>query len=79
MAPLMIQAQADPEKAMAAFSAMKSSGELCPGEHAYTMIQGLGLAHFDAYVRDVAAAADFLSPDLASILAARGIASQTLR
>ena len=79
MAPLMIQAESQPEKAAAAFAEMKASSELCPGDHAYAMIQGLGLAHFDANVRDVAAAADFLSADLASILAERGIAAETLR
>ncbi len=52
---------------------MKSSAELCPGEHAYAMIQGLGLAHMDASLRSNEDAAKLLSGDLAALLGERGI------
>ena len=52
---------------------MKSSAELCPGEHAYAMIQGLGLAHMDASLRANEDAAKLLSGDLAALLGERGI------
>jgi dienelactone hydrolase len=59
--------------AKAIFDAMKSSAELCPGEHAYAMIRGLGLAHFDAHLRQNADAAEVLSGDLTALLSQRGI------
>lgn len=61
-----------------AIDAMKASSELCPGDHAYAMIQGLGLAHMDAHLRENAAAAELLSGDLAALLDARGIDVQVI-
>ncbi|MCP4003039.1 MAG: hypothetical protein GY725_02470 [bacterium] len=52
---------------------MKSSSELCPADHAYAWIQGLGLAHMDAHVRGQPAAAKLMSSDLVALLAERGI------
>ncbi|MBW2281404.1 MAG: alpha/beta hydrolase [Deltaproteobacteria bacterium] len=55
------------------FESMKSSADLCPGDHAYAMIQGLGLAHMDAHLRGDAEAAELLTGDLAALLGERGI------
>jgi len=49
--------------------------ELCPGEHGYLTVRGLGLAHMDAHVRDDERAAAFLAGDLEGALAARGVAA----
>ena len=57
----------------ALFDSMKSSAELCPGEHAYAMIQGLGLAHMDAHLRGNTDAAALLAGDLAALLGEHGI------
>lgn len=46
---------------------------LVPGEHAYDFVRGLGLAHFDAVLREHEAAARLLEQDLAALLAARGV------
>jgi dienelactone hydrolase len=62
----------------AMFEAMKPSGELCPGAHAYTMIQGLGLAHMDAHLRQIPAAAALLSDDLAELLREHGIDAEVI-
>ncbi|HLY39201.1 MAG TPA: hypothetical protein VKU61_14245 [Candidatus Binatia bacterium] len=48
--------------------------ELCSGEHSQATIRGLGLAHMDAHVRAVEAAARFLAGDVRAALGARGIA-----
>lgn len=48
-------------------------GELCPGEHAYQFAAALGLAHMDAHLKGIAAAAEFLAGDLRAVFAARGI------
>jgi predicted dienelactone hydrolase len=47
---------------------------LCPGAQTHEAIRGLGLAHFDAVLRDDARAAALLDGDLAAQLGARGIA-----
>lgn len=47
--------------------------ELCPGEHAYPYVRGLGLAHMDAHLKESEAAAEFLSGDLESAFSQRGI------
>ena len=60
------------------FAAMKPSSELCPGEHAYQMIQGLGLAHMDAHLRGSEQAAALLAGDLGALLAGRGIDAEEL-
>lgn len=57
---------------------MKASAELCPGEHAYALLQGLGLAHMDAHLRGSADAAALLAGDLEALLAGRGVAVQVL-
>ncbi len=45
----------------------------CPGEHAYQLLRGLGLAHMDAHLKQEPAALELLASDLAALLAARGI------
>lgn len=50
--------------------------ELVPGEHAYQFMRGLGLAHFDAVLRDAAAARALLD-DAVAVLAARGVEIET--
>lgn len=57
----------------AMLSLMKPSSELVPGTHAYNLINGLGLCHFDANLLDNKGAATFLQSDLRSVMAARGI------
>lgn len=47
--------------------------ELCPGEHAYQLVRGLGLAHFDAHVRGSEAAARLLGGDLVALMDGRGV------
>ncbi|MGH0028394.1 MAG: alpha/beta hydrolase family protein [Myxococcota bacterium] len=59
-------------------AAMKGSAELCPGDHAYTLLQGLGLAHMDAHLKEDADAAGLLSRDLTSLLAERGVSIEEL-
>ncbi len=53
---------------------IRPMSELCPGEHAYAFTCGLGLAHFDAHVRDSEAALAWLDDDIESLLSERGIA-----
>lgn len=48
--------------------------ELCPGEHAYQFVRGLGLAHMDAHLKGSEPAAQLLAGDIRALLAARGIA-----
>jgi len=52
--------------------------ELCPGEHAYAFVRGLGLAHFDAALRAHEGAAAFLAGDLVARLASRGVAVEVV-
>jgi dienelactone hydrolase len=47
--------------------------QLCAPDSAYDFTRGLGLAHMDAHVRGVEAAAAFLAGDLAATLAARNV------
>ena len=47
--------------------------ELCPGEHGYQVIRGLGLAHMDAHLKGDESAARFLAGDVRGVLAARGV------
>jgi dienelactone hydrolase len=58
--------------------AMKESAELCPGEHAYALLQGLGLAHMDAHLKGDAEARELLEGDLKSLLAGRGVDVEVL-
>jgi dienelactone hydrolase len=60
------------------FEEMKPAAELCPGEHAYAMIQGLGLAHMDTHLREHEGAATWIGGDLVSHLAERGIRAEEL-
>ena len=60
--------------ASAVLENMKPSAELCPGDHAYALTCGLGLAHFDAHLRDNADAAAVVDGDLTELMASRGIA-----
>jgi len=50
--------------------------ELCPGADAYAFIQGLGLAHMDAHLRDDRAAASWLAGQAAAELEKRGVAAE---
>ena len=61
-----------------AWATVPAMSELCPGDHAYTYLRGLGLAHMDAHLRDVEAAAELLAEDLALALKQRGIAVQVV-
>ena len=56
----------------AMLSAMKPASELVAGKKAYDLINGLGLAHFDAHLRGNASARALLSDDLVALLAERG-------
>ena len=53
---------------------IKPSSELTPGEHAYQMINSLGLARFDATLRGSADAAAILDSNLVALMAEHGIA-----
>jgi len=57
---------------------MKTSAELCPGAHAYAMTCGLGLAHLDAHVRELAEAVAFIAQDLKQVMAERGVSVEPL-
>jgi predicted dienelactone hydrolase len=48
--------------------------DLCPGEHGYVAVRGLGLAHMDAHLRGDERAARFLGGDLRATFGARGVA-----
>jgi predicted dienelactone hydrolase len=54
---------------------LKPASELCPGEHAYALLQGLGLAHMDAHLR-ACAEAEALLDDAQDVLARRGIEAE---
>jgi dienelactone hydrolase len=47
--------------------------QLCPGEQAHLAVRGLALAHFDAALRESAAARRLLDGDVAAEVAARGV------
>jgi hypothetical protein len=46
----------------------KPSSELCPGKKAYLFLQGLGLAHLDAHLKDIPGAKALLSGDVVALL-----------
>jgi len=46
---------------------------LAPSEQAYQCVRGLGLAHWDAALKDDAGARALLDGDLVGLLAARGL------
>ena len=62
----------------AILSVTKPSTELVPGSHAHKLINGLGVAHFDAHLNDHAGAADLLQGDLPALLANQGISINML-
>jgi dienelactone hydrolase len=66
------------QDAPSVLAAMKPSSELCPGEHAYALLQGLGLAHMDAHLRQLAPAHALLQGDLAYLMAERGVAVEVV-
>jgi hypothetical protein len=57
----------------AAVELMKPSSDLCPGKDAYALICGLGLAHFDAHLRQDPGANQMIKGDLVALLAERDI------
>jgi len=52
---------------------MRPIAELCPGEQANLFVRGLTLSHFDAILKGSEEARRFLSGDIATQLAARGV------
>ena len=62
----------------AILSVTKPSTELVPGSHAHKLINGLGVAHFDAHLNDHAGAADILRGDLPVLLANQGVSISML-
>ena len=62
----------------AMLSLMKPSTELVPSSHAYTLINVLGVAHFDAHLNGHGGAADILQGDLPALLANQGISISML-
>ncbi|HEY6276225.1 MAG TPA: hypothetical protein VIX86_07820 [Streptosporangiaceae bacterium] len=56
-------------------AAMRPASELCPGEQAHAFTRGLALAHFDAALRQQAAAEQFLASGAEAALAAHGVAA----
>lgn len=61
----------------ALLEAAKPSSELCPGEDAYALLQGLGVAHMDAHLKGNSRAAELLEGDLVATLASRGVSIET--
>jgi len=79
MGPVLGAAASDEGPNMdAILAAMKNSAELCPGESAYALLQGLGLAHMDSGLREDAGARAFLGQDLVAVMAERGVAIEML-
>ncbi len=70
--------QAEDPAAHSMLASMKPSAELCPGDHAYALLQGLGLAHMDAHVRQLDHAHALLEGDLALLMAERGVAVEVM-
>jgi dienelactone hydrolase len=62
----------------AILSVTKPSNELLPGSHAHKLINGLGVAHFDAHLNDHGGAAEILQGDLPALLANQGISISML-
>ena len=52
---------------------MKPSSELVPGAHAYRLINGLGLAHFDTELRDNPSATKIMRSNLVETAKNQGI------
>ena len=64
--------------AAALIEQMKPSSELSPGAHAYALTRGLGLAHFDAHLREIEGALALLAGDLAALMEERGVAVEVI-
>ncbi len=56
---------------------MKPIGQLCPGQHGLDAVTMLGLAHFDAHLRDRGEAAAFLDRRWQDALTDRGVSFST--
>lgn len=69
----LIEVDADIGLDTTALKDMKPADELCPGEHGYDFMHGLGLAHMDAHVKGHEAAGDFLEEDLEAVYAERDV------
>lgn len=81
MAPVLMggaMGGADAPDLSGVLGGMKTSAELCPGDHAYAFLRGLGLAHMDAHLRGDPAARALLEEDPRTLLAARGIEAEPL-
>ncbi|MCS5638431.1 MAG: alpha/beta hydrolase [Myxococcota bacterium] len=77
--PLIAGSAAGGDNAMSeVLAGMKSSADLCPGNDAYTLLRGLGVAHMDAAVRDDSRARAFMAQDLVAVMAARGVSVEAL-
>jgi hypothetical protein len=57
---------------------MQPFSELCPEKDSAIVVRGLGLSHFDAYLKGSAEAAAFLNAGLKEAFAQRGIAVEVL-
>jgi hypothetical protein len=57
---------------------MKPSSELVPGDQAYRLINGLGLAHFDAELREDPSAIAMMRSNLVETAADQGILIEVL-
>tara|TARA_B100000519_G_scaffold132475_1_gene114432 strand:+ start:468 stop:1529 length:1062 start_codon:yes stop_codon:yes gene_type:complete len=75
---MMSMMAADTPELTAMLSNMKPSSELAPGSHAYDLINGLGLARFDATLRKRETASVLMAEDLVQLMAARDIAVELL-
>jgi dienelactone hydrolase len=53
--------------------AMPPIDDLCPGEHGYLFVRGLGLAHMDAHLKGNVDAAQLLARDLRAVMAEQGV------
>lgn len=74
--PMISGSTGDPDVSAAmaeAINRMKPSAELAPGDHAYALTCGLGLAHMDAHLRGDADATALLERDLSAVMAERGV------
>lgn len=79
MSMLSAGMEGDEKEAMdTMLAAMKPSSELVPGSHAYTLINGLGLGHFDAHVCSRPEAQAMMAGDLVAVMADRGVAVRLL-
>lgn len=74
----MASAPGIPPEMAAMLEQMKPSSELVPGAHAYKLINGLGLAHFDATLKGLGEASALLESDLVGLMAGQGVAIELL-